>query len=77
MAIRNTRVDGDDILHPEFCETLYDLIKDTKCDFSACGVCRFLDGKCPEPVNTNNISVKLSNVEYLNAQLDRKKEFGV
>ena len=70
-------IDGDDILHPEFCEVLYDLIKDTKCDFSACAVCRFQDGKNPEPVISNSTSVKMGNVEYLNAQLDREKEFGV
>ena len=70
-------IDGDDYLLPEYCETLLALLKNSHCDFSACGVCRFHDGEAPHPQLQDGEPVTLSNVDYLKEQLYRRKEFGV
>ena len=70
-------IDGDDLLHPEYCEVLHALLEETDCDYSACGVCRFQDGEEPAPILSDRNPVRMKNVEYLKAQLDKKKEFGV
>ena len=70
-------VDGDDLLHPKFCEELFKLINDTEYDFSTCRVCRFRDGETPEPVLSDKEPVVMSTVDYLQEQLEKKREFGV
>ena len=70
-------VDGDDYVAPEFCETLLSLLRDSDCDFSACGVCRFMDGCVPKPTASGEIIEHLNNKEYLRDQLSKSKEFGV
>ena len=70
-------IDGDDYILPEYCETLFSLLKDSQYDFSACGVCRFHDGEEPSPQLSEGDPVTLSNVDYLKGQLCRNKEFGV
>ena len=69
-------IDSDDYVAAEYCQTLYDLLIDTGCDYSVCGACRFEDGLEPKVVH-NHISGKFSNVEFLEMQLTKKSEFGV
>ena len=70
-------VDGDDLLCENFCKDLYELLEGAGCDFSACAVCRFDDGKEPNPHCPNNEPLKMNNADYLKAQLSRQREFGV
>lgn len=70
-------IDSDDLLSPLFCETHYDLLNDTKYDFSVCGVLRFQDGTSPREDDSEVLPQYVSNTEFLNMQFERKSEFGV
>lgn len=70
-------VDSDDYVAPEYCETLYTLLKNSDCDFSVCEVCRFQDGTKPSPVSVQTQTYMVSNVDFLSLQLKKKSEFGV
>ena len=70
-------VDGDDLLHPDYCGTLMSLIQEDEYCFSACGVCRFSDGADPSPQITNNDLLVMDTVNYLRQQVTGKREFGV
>lgn len=70
-------VDSDDLVAPMYCEQLYNLLKNTECDFSVCSVKRFDDGA---NFNADIIPVKhslISNSEFLKLQFERRSEFGV
>ena len=69
-------VDSDDWVAPEYCRVLYDLLTESTADFSVCGVCRFLDGEEPTPIESEDV-VRVSNPEFLKLQLQRQSEFGV
>lgn len=69
-------VDSDDLVAPDYCKVLLDLLNGTDFDFSFCSVCRFPDGSLPEPTATGS-SFAVSNAEYAAMQLRRKTEFGV
>ena len=69
-------VDSDDIVSPEYCQVLFNLLDGTSYDFSVCGTCRFDDGAQPIPDGTGNTFI-LSNIEFFQKQLSRKSEFGV
>lgn len=70
-------VDSDDYVDSAYCETLYDLINNSDCDFSVCGVCRFEDGKKPETALVKGKNNTIANVDFLRMQLEKKSEFGV
>ena len=40
-------VDADDVVSPDFCETMLGAMADHACDMAVCGVERFSDGGCP------------------------------
>ena len=69
-------VDSDDLVAPNYCQILFDLLDGTEYDFSFCGVCRFLDGSVPEPMAEGR-TYAVTNAEYTAMQLNRKTEFGV
>ena len=69
-------VDSDDYVALDYCETLYKLLKDTDCDYSVCGACRFEDGEVPQPID-NHISGQFLNAEFLEMQITKRTEFGV
>lgn len=69
-------VDSDDLVAPDYCRVLYDLLAESTADFSVCGVCRFRDGEDPVPVDVED-SGQVSSREFLGMQLRRKSEFGV
>lgn len=70
-------IDSDDYVSPDYCQTLYDLLKDTSYDYSVCGVLRFKDGQVPVCKDSDRIINTYSNYEYLGLQLNKKREFGV
>lgn len=70
-------VDSDDLVTPDYCQVLFDLLKDTEFDFSVCGVCRFQDGSIPSPADESKKTEVISNEEYLKMQLEKRTEFGV
>jgi len=69
-------VDSDDLVAPDYCRVLYELLTGSDADFSVCGVCRFRDGEVPAPVDTAEIK-RVSSSGFLKMQLERKSEFGV
>lgn len=69
-------VDSDDYIATDYCEVLYELLCNSKYDYSVCGACRFAEDKNPEPVH-KAIQGTFSNIEFLGMQLTRKTEFGV
>lgn len=69
-------VDSDDLVTPDYCRVLYELLTESEADFSVCGVCRFRDGDTPEPVHEEDPG-RISSVEFLKMQLQRQSEFGV
>lgn len=69
-------VDSDDLVTPDYCERLLELLDGTEYDFSYCGVCRFQDGELPKP-NNRDEEFNTTNCEYLQAQFEQKTEFGV
>lgn len=68
-------VDSDDMISPDYCRILHDLLDSTQFDFSVCGSCRFKGEKEITAVY-NGVSGAVSNAEYLYAQLQKKSEFG-
>ena len=70
-------VDSDDYISPDYCEVLYNLLKDTNYDFSVCGVKRFNDGDTPAVDESDNSCYTLDNICFLSAQVNKKSEFGV
>ena len=68
-------VDSDDMIAPDYCRTLYDLLDGTQFDLSVCGSCRFKRENQIIAVY-NGVAGEMSNAEYLYAQLQRKSEFG-
>lgn len=70
-------VDGDDLVSPYYCERLFLLLDGTTYDYSACGVFRFQDGTSPAPAFKTAETTVLSNVTYLEEQLEKKREFGI
>ena len=69
-------VDSDDLVAPDYCRVLYDLLAESTADFSVCGVCRFRDGEDPVPVDAED-SGQVSSREFLKMQLQKQSEFGV
>lgn len=69
-------VDSDDLVAPDYCQTLFDLLDPTDFDFSFCGVCRFPDGSNPVPEKTGDC-FSVTNADYVKMQLSRLTEFGV
>ena len=69
-------VDSDDLVSPDYCHVLYNLLDGTTYDFSVCSVVRFPDGSKPIP-NNSTTSFSLTNTAYAANQLNRKTEFGV
>lgn len=69
-------VDSDDMVAPDYCQRLLELLDGTTYDFSYCGVCRFQDGELPKP-SSHDEEFNTTNSEYLQAQFERKTEFGV
>lgn len=70
-------VDSDDMVTPQYCQRLYDLLKDTSYDFSVCGAYRFEDGRVPKMNQVEKSAYVLKNIEFFQAQLQRNTEFGV
>lgn len=70
-------IDSDDLIHPEYCETLFHLLKYTSFDFSFCNTLRFPDGSTPISADSFEPPFVISNTDYLQMQMDRKTEFGV
>ena len=70
-------IDSDDLVTPEYCQVLYDLLKDNDCDFSVCGTCRFQDGDEPNPIISNLDSEEWNSKAFLKEQLNKRSEFGV
>ena len=71
-----TFVDSDDIISEDFCQILYDMLVNTTCDFSACRALRFFDGDSFEQKLNYCKPEKMSNSDYLQAQFDKRFEFG-
>ena len=69
-------VDSDDLVAPDYCQVLLELLEKTDYDFSFCGVHRFPDGTTPVPEDHAGTAV-VSNIEYLKMQFDCRTEFGV
>lgn len=69
-------VDSDDYIAPDYCEVLYQMLLETDCDYSVCGVCRFDENKEPKP-QQNDLQGRYSNLVFLEMQLSKKSEFGV
>ncbi len=70
-------VDSDDLVTPDYCQTLYDMLVGSEADFSVVGVLRFPDGEEPKPEPTEVQRYSLTNQEFLEHQLTRRSEFGV
>ena len=70
-------VDSDDLVSPDYCQVLLNLLEGTAFDFSVCGVCRFRDGTAPSPTLEIGTAKAVSNEEYLKMQLEKRTEFGV
>lgn len=69
-------VDSDDMVAPDYCQRLYELLDGSLYDFSFCGVCRFQDGEVPAS-GGQDTELHVANIQYLKMQLERKSEFGV
>ena len=69
-------VDSDDMIAPDYCRVLCELLSEGNADFSVCSVCRFPDGEKPVPADTDKIQF-VSNEEFSSMQLEQKTEFGV
>lgn len=69
-------VDSDDLVAPDYCQVLFNLLQDVDCDFSCCGVHRFPDGEEPAPEN-QDWTDRVGNSEYLKMQFEQRTEFGV
>ena len=69
-------VDSDDLVTPDYCRVLHDLLDGTEYDFSFCGVCRFQDGSVPDAQSVGNIWT-VTNAQYAAMQLEHRTEFGV
>ena len=69
-------VDSDDLVAPDYCRMLYELLTGSDADFSVCGVCRFPDGEVPAPVDAEDPG-KITGREFLRMQLQQQSEFGV
>lgn len=70
-------VDSDDLVTPDYCQVLYDLLKDNDYDFSVCGVCRFEDGDNPILKMTDLNNKVWKSKEFLKEQVNKNSEFGV
>lgn len=70
-------IDSDDVVTPEYCQVLYDLLKNNDYDFSVCGTCRFEDGFEPLPTMINLENKVWKSNEFLKEQLNKRSEFGV
>lgn len=70
-------VDSDDFIDTEYCERLYNILKDTEYDFSVCNVQRFHDGNYISPLNESETLSVYNNIEFLSMQVNKKSEFGV
>lgn len=69
-------IDSDDYVTPDYCETLYCLLKDTDYDYSVAGVCKYNDDE--EPILENDSRIKTyTNLEFLEKQLDHETVFCV
>lgn len=68
-------VDSDDMISPDYCKTLYEILDGTQFDFSVCGSYRFKEDNVIIAVY-NGVAGAMSNAEYLYAQLQKKSEFG-
>lgn len=68
-------VDSDDLISPDYCKILHNLLDGTRFDFSVCGSYRFVEDNAIL-TTYNGVSGVLSNAEYLYAQLQKKSEFG-
>lgn len=69
-------IDSDDMLHAEYCQTLLNLLKDTKYDFSACATLRFWqDDRLIESTNPRIIT-SFSNAEFFSGQIEHLSEMG-
>lgn len=69
-------VDSDDLVAPDYCRVLLELLDGTDYDFSFCGVHRFPDGTAPAPEGREGTAA-VNNCEYLKMQFERRTEFGV
>ena len=70
-------VDGDDLISPQYCRILLEILENTDYDFSVCGVCRFADGTLPTPDADSAQILTADNVAFVGMQLNRETEFGV
>ncbi|MDY4220126.1 MAG: glycosyltransferase family 2 protein [Candidatus Faecousia sp.] len=70
-------VDSDDLILPNYCQVLLNLLDGTSFDFSFCGVHRFRDGIIPTPENIAGNTTTVSNADFLKMQLEKQTEFGV
>ena len=70
-------VDSDDLVTPNYCQVLYDLLKNNEYDFSVCGTYRFEDGDKPEPKTIDSKCKIWKNKEFLKEQINKNSEFGV
>lgn len=70
-------VDSDDLVTPNYCQVLYDLLKNNEYDFSVCGTYRFEDGDKPEPKTVDSKCKIWKNKEFLKEQINKNSEFGV
>lgn len=69
-------IDSDDYVTPDFCEILYDLLKDSNYDYAVSGVCKFEDGEEPVPELHSEVST-YSNYDFLGRQLNHQTVFCV
>lgn len=69
-------IDSDDFVSQDFCENLYNLLKDRDYDYAVCGVCKYNDGEKPAPEELNGIS-EYTNFQFLEQQLNHNTVFCV
>lgn len=69
-------VDSDDVLNPNYCQTLLDLLRETDCDFSACATWRFRNWEDVPEFPSGKIGTEYSNIDFLLGQIERKSEIG-
>lgn len=69
-------VDSDDYVTPDFCETLYNLLKGNNCDFSSCRFVRFLDDEEPV-ISDEKETFHWTNYKFLEQQLNHQTTFCV
>lgn len=68
-------VDSDDMISPDYCKILHELLDGTQFDLSVCGSYRFKEDNVII-AEYSGVSGVISNAEYLYAQLQKKSEFG-